>query len=170
MTDLFTALTTAFSTGIIVFLYIGNVTKLTSLAFYPLVFLLLLRLKEKIRLIDFLLLIITLQFFILGFHVQIIYYTVLSIGIYFLYYFIRALVKKDNVLRNGIIKSAVVFAGALFIALLIQSDSLHRYMNIRNILPAVLKALSIRRRGNSRRTLRSIMITIPTGRFRREKS
>ncbi len=123
MVSLFTALTTSFSTGIIVFLYIGHVTKLTSLAFYPLVFLLLLRLKDKIRLIDFLLFIITLQLFIQGFHVQIIYYTVLSVGIYFLYYLIRALVKKDNLLRNSILKSAGVFAGALVIALLIQSDN-----------------------------------------------
>ena len=103
MVSLFTATATSFSTGIIVFLYIGHVTKLTSLAFYPLVFLLLLRLKDKIRIIDFLLLIITLQLFIQGFHVQIIYYTVLSVGIYFLYYFIRSLVKKDNVLSNSIL-------------------------------------------------------------------
>jgi hypothetical protein len=123
LVSLFTALTTSFSTGIIVFLFIGHVTKLTSLAFYPLLFLLLLRLKEKIRVIDFLLLIITLQLFIQGFHVQIIYYTVLSVGIYFLYYFIRALVRKDSLLRNNILKSAGIFAGALVIALLIQSDN-----------------------------------------------
>ncbi len=123
MVSLFTAVSTSFSTGLIVFLFIGHVTKLTSLAFYPLLFLLLLRLKEKISILDFLLLIITLQLFIQGFHVQIIYYTVLSVGIYFLYYFIRALVKKDSVLRNSVLKSAGVFAGALLIALLIQSDN-----------------------------------------------
>lgn len=123
MVSLFTAVTTSFSTGLIVFLFIGHVTKLTSLAFYPLLFLLLLRLKDRIRLIDFLLLIITLQLFIQGFHVQIIYYTVLSIGIYFLYYFIRALARKETILRNSILKSAGIFAAALVIALLIQSDN-----------------------------------------------
>ncbi len=123
MVSLFTAISTSFSTGLIVFLFIGHVTKLTSLAFYPLLFLLLLRLKEKISIIDFLLLVITLQLFIQGFHVQIIYYTVLSVGIYFVYYFIRALAKKDNILRNNILKSAGVFAASLIIALLIQSDS-----------------------------------------------
>lgn len=123
MVSLFTAITTSFSTGLIVFLFIGHVTKLTSLAFYPLIFLLLLRLKEKVKIIDFLMLIITLQLFIQGFHVQIIYYTILSVGIYFLYYFIRALVKKDTLLRNSVLKSAGVFAGALIIALLIQADN-----------------------------------------------
>ena len=38
MVSLFTALSTSFSTGLIVFLFIGHVTKLTSLAFYPLIF------------------------------------------------------------------------------------------------------------------------------------
>ncbi len=123
MVSLFTAVSTSFSTGLIVFLFIGHVTKLTSLAFYPLLFLFLLRAKEKVRIIDFLMLIIIIQLFLQGFHVQIIYYTVLSIGIYFLYYFIRAMVKKDGVLRNGILKSAGMFAGALLIALLIQSDN-----------------------------------------------
>ena len=123
MVSLFTSISMSFSTGLIVFLFIGHVTKLTSLAFYPLLFLLLLRLKEKRRIIDFLLLIITLQLFIQGFHVQIIYYTVLSVGIYFLYYFIRSLIKKDLLLRNGVLKSAGVFAVSLIIALLIQSDN-----------------------------------------------
>ncbi len=124
LVSLFTGLSTSFSTGLIVFLFIGHVTKLASLAFYPLIFLLLLRTKEKIRVIDFLLMIIVLQLFIQGFHVQIIYYTVLAVGIYFLYYFIRSLVKKDNQLKSGILKSAVTFAVALVIALLIQSDNL----------------------------------------------
>lgn len=124
LVSLFTAITTSFSTGIVVFLFIGHVTKLTSLAFYPLIFLLLLRTKDKIRIIDFLLMIIILQLFVQGFHVQILYYTILAVGIYFLYYFLRSLAKKDSALRTGILKSAVMFAGAFIIALLIQSDNL----------------------------------------------
>ncbi len=123
MVSLFTAVATSFSTGLIVFLYIGHVTKLTALAFYPLIFLLLLRSKEKFRIIDFLLLIITLQLFIQGFHVQIIYYTLLAVGIYFLYYFFRTVAKKDSDSRKNILKSAVMFATALIVALLIQSDN-----------------------------------------------
>ncbi|MFO7448124.1 MAG: hypothetical protein R6W90_17325 [Ignavibacteriaceae bacterium] len=124
LVSLFTALATAFSTGLIVFLFIGHVTKLTSLCMYPLIFLMLLRMQEKIRLLDFVLLVIALQIFVQGFHVQIIFYTLFSVGIYFLYYFIRSLVKKDNLLRNNIVKSAAVFIAASAIAVLIQSDSL----------------------------------------------
>ena len=124
LVSLFTALATAFSTGIIVFLYIGHVTKLTSLCMYPLIFLMLLRFKEKIRLIDFLILIITLQILLLGFHVQIIFYIMFAVAIYFIYYFLRSLIKKDKDLRNKIFKSVGTFALASIIALLIQSDNI----------------------------------------------
>jgi len=124
LVSLFTALSTSFSTGLIVFLYIGHVTKLTSIAWYPLIFLMLLRMKVKIRLIDFFILIITMQLYLEGFHVQIIYYTFLAVGIYFLYFFLHAVIRKENILRNQILKSAGAFVIASIIALLIQSDSI----------------------------------------------
>lgn len=124
LVSLFTAISTSFSTGLIVFLFIGHVTKLTSLAFYPLLFLLLFRMQRKIRWLDFFLLVITLQLFIQGFHLQIIFYTLLSVGIYFAYYFIRAVVKKEIENRNSLLKSGLVFAVAIIIAVLIQSDNL----------------------------------------------
>ncbi|MHB8337443.1 MAG: YfhO family protein [Ignavibacteriaceae bacterium] len=124
LVSIFTAIATSFSTGLIVFLYIGHVTKLTSIAWYPLIFLMLLRMKEKFRLIDFFILIITFQVFIQGFHVQIIYYTIFSVVIYFLYFLIRALIKKDTLLRNQILKSIGITFIAALIALLIQSDNI----------------------------------------------
>ncbi len=124
LVSLFTAISTSFSTGLIVFLYIGHVTKLTSIAWYPLIFLMLIRMKEKIRLIDFLILIITIQLYLEGFHVQIIYYTFFAVGFYFLYFFFRSIIMKQNELRNQILKSAGVFIVASVIALLIQSDSI----------------------------------------------
>ncbi len=124
LVSLFTAVTTSFSTGLIVFLFIGHVTKLTSLCMYPLVFLLLLRMQKKIRLLDILLLIVTMQIFIQGFHVQIIFYTLLAVGIYFVYFFSHSIAKKNFELRNNILKSAGVFALASIIAVLIQSDNL----------------------------------------------
>lgn len=122
--SLFTAIASSFSTGIIVFLYIGHVTKLNSLCMFPLIFLMLLRFKEKIRLIDFLILIIALQIFLLGFHVQIIFYTLLAVAVYFIYYFSRSLAVKDSQLRLSILKSAGVFIAASIIALLIQVDNI----------------------------------------------
>ncbi len=124
LVSLFTAVATAFSTGLIVFLYIGHVTKLSALCMYPLLFLLLLRFQEKIRLIDFLILIITLQLFIQSFHVQIIFYGLFAVAIYFIYFFLRSLINKDKGLRNGTLKSMGVFIVATVIALLIQSDNL----------------------------------------------
>jgi len=122
--SLFTSVATTFTTGYVAFLYIGHVTKLTSLAWLPLIFLLLLKFNEKIRFINFLALIIILQLFIQGFHVQIIFYTLFAVAIYFIFYFIRALVKKDITLRKNLIKSAVVFVVSSLIAVAISSDNL----------------------------------------------
>ena len=121
---LFSAVATSFSTGIIVFLFIGHVTKLTSLCMYPLLFLILLKLKEKITLLDFLLLIVTLQIFIQGFHVQIIFYTLFSVAIYFIFFLIKSLRLKNHFQTKAIFKSAFSFVFATIIALLIQSDNL----------------------------------------------
>ncbi|UCH66535.1 MAG: YfhO family protein [Ignavibacterium sp.] len=122
--SLMTALATSFSTGIVVFLYIGHVTKLTTLYMYPLIFLMLFRLQNKIGLVDFLLLIVIFNLAVLGWHVQIIFYTLFAIGIYFIYYFLRSLKQKDKRLRSQIFKSAVVVFFTIIIAVLIQSDNL----------------------------------------------
>ena len=121
---LFSGIATSFTTGIIVFLFIGHVTKLAAIAFYPLIFLILLKFRYKIRLIDILLLIITLQLSVQSFHVQIIFYTLFAVAIYYIYFFIRALVKKEKENQSQILKSAGVFIFSLIIALLIQSDNI----------------------------------------------
>jgi len=123
LVSLFSALATSFSTGIIVFLFIGHVTKLTSLCMYPLLFLLILRIKEKFTLLDFLLLIVTLQILIQGFHVQIIFYIFFAIAIYFIYFIIRHLIKKEKEQLRGLIKAGFSVIFAIIIALLIQSDN-----------------------------------------------
>jgi hypothetical protein len=123
LVSLFTGIAASFSTGIIVFLYIGHVTKLTSLCFYPLIFLILLRFQKKIRVIDFLILAITLQLMIQGFHAQIIFYIVFSVVIYYIYFFIRYLVKKEKFALIRLVKSGVLVLAAVIIASLIQLDS-----------------------------------------------
>lgn len=122
--SLFTALATAFSTGIIVFLYIGHVTKLTSLCMYPLIFLILLKFEERIKIIYALLLIIVLQLFIQGFHVQIIFYTLFAVAIYYIFFFVQSLIRKEKDRSVRLIKSAGIFVGASIIAVLISSDNL----------------------------------------------
>lgn len=124
LVSLFVAIATSFSTGLIVFLFIGHVTKLTSLAFYPIIFLILLNFQKEIKLRDFFLLTIILNMFLLGWHVQIIYYTLFAVAIYFIYFFIYSIKKKDSFLRNQIIKSGFVFFFATIIAVAIQADNL----------------------------------------------
>src|ERR1039457_41780 len=123
LVSLFTGIAASFSTGIIVFLYIGHVTKLTSLCFYPLIFLLLLRFQKKIYLIDFLILVITLQLFLQGFHAQIIFYIAFSVVIYYLYFLIRYLINKEKENIINLMKSGLLVLCAVIIASLIQLDS-----------------------------------------------
>lgn len=124
LVSLFVGVATSFSTGIIVFLYIGHVTKLTSLCMYPPIFLILLKFEEKIKIIYALLLIIILQLFIQGFHVQIIFYTLFAVAIYYIFFFVRSLIKKEKEGSGGLIKSAGIFAAASVIAILISADNL----------------------------------------------
>jgi hypothetical protein len=124
LVSLFTAIATSFSTGIIVFLYIGHVTKLTSLCMYPLIFLILLKFEEKIKIVYALALIIILQLFIQGFHVQIIFYTLFAVAIYYTFFFVRSLIKKEIVKPKRLVKSALVFAAALVFGVLISADNL----------------------------------------------
>ncbi len=123
LVSLFTAIATSFSTGLIVFLFIGHVTKLVALSMYPLIFLEILRFEKKIKVIDFLLLIIAFQIMLQGFHVQIIFYTFFAIAVYYIYFFLRGLIKKNNVLVKSILKSAVVLSFAALIAGAIQLDN-----------------------------------------------
>lgn len=121
---LFTGVATAFSTGLIVFLYIGHVTKLTSVCMYPLIFLILLKFEEKIKIVYALTLVIILQLFVQGFHVQIIFYTLFAVAIYYLFIFIRSILQKQKEKRGRFIKSAGVFAIALVLGVLISADNL----------------------------------------------
>jgi len=131
LVSIFSSVATSFSTGIIVFLFIGHVTKLVALSMYPLIFLLMLRFEKKIKVIDFLLLIIAFQIMLQGFHVQIIFYTFFAIAIYYIYFILRGLLKKDNILIKNIVKSAGVLVLAGLIAGAIQLDNfsqIYQYM------------------------------------------
>lgn len=124
---LFGAIATCFSSGIMLYLNIGHITKLTAVAFVPLIILMVLKLKEKIRLRDFALLIVALQLFVQGWHVQIIYYVVCAIALYYVFFFIRSLIKKQG--TKQLILSMLTFCSAFIIALLIQSDNFTQVYN-----------------------------------------
>ncbi len=123
LVSLFVALAMAFSTGIIVMVYIGHITKLISLAAFPIVLMLLLRMNKRIKLLDFILLVIALHFVVLGTHVQIIYYIFLTAAFFYIFYFIIGLVEKKNDFVKRIFKSAAVFTVASLIAVAMSYDS-----------------------------------------------
>jgi hypothetical protein len=114
----------AFSTGIIVFLYIGHVTKLVALWTFPMVFLLLFNFQKRIKFIEILLLIFFIDAMFLGWHVQIIFYIFFAVMIYFIYFFFRSFRLNDKLLTNQLLKSLAIFVIAVMIGLLIQSDNL----------------------------------------------
>lgn len=107
--SLVVAIASMFSTGIVLLFFIGHITKLLSLVIFPLVILFLLRFNEKIKLLDFLLFILTMHFLFSQWHVQIMFYIYLSVGIFYLYFFSRSLRLKDKVLTTNILKSAAAF-------------------------------------------------------------
>ncbi len=123
LVSLLVAISTTFCTGIVVFLYIGHVTKLTAIWVFPILLLLLFNFQKRIRLLDFFLLIIFLDLMFLGWHVQIIFYVFFAVMIYFIYFFLRSLKLKDKFLSMQLVKSAAAFVIAILIALLIQSDN-----------------------------------------------
>jgi Bacterial membrane protein YfhO len=123
LVSLMVAFASSFSTGIVVFLFIGHVTKLTAIWVFPILLLLLMNFLKKIRFVDAMLLIVFLTLMFLGWHVQIIFYIFFAVLIYFIYFFLRSLKLKDKLLSIQLIKSAGVFLFAVIIALLIQSDN-----------------------------------------------
>ncbi len=123
LVSLFSALTVSFSTGIVVFLYIGHVTKLTAIFVFPVILLLLLNFQKQIKLLDVMLLLFFMPVMFLGWHVQIIFYIFFAVLIYFIYYFISALRSKDNFLTKQLLKSAVIFLFAVLVGLGTMSDN-----------------------------------------------
>ena len=130
--SLFTALAASFSTGIIVFIFIGHVTQIAVLAIYPLVFLFLFKFQKGIKLLDIILLIIAIHFLFEPLHVQIIFYTFFSVGVYFVYFLIHYFMKKDYNQFKRILLSVGVFIIAVVIALLMSYD---KYMQTYEYTP-----------------------------------
>ncbi len=119
----FVALAMTFSTGITLLFYIGHISKLKSLALFPFILLMLFRFQKQIKLLDILILILGIHLLALSAHVQIVFYFALLTALYFIFYFIRALIIKDKYLQLQLIKSAGIFIGATIIALLMSYDT-----------------------------------------------
>ena len=87
LVSLLVSLASSFSTGIVVFLYIGHVTKLTEIWVFPMLLLLLMNFRKNIRFVDAMLLIIFVAMIFLGWHVQILCYIFFAVLICISYFF-----------------------------------------------------------------------------------
>ncbi|MFC2139604.1 YfhO family protein [Bacteroidota bacterium] len=132
LVSLLVAVATIFSIGIASLVYIGHMTKLSTLSAFPFIILLLLRIKERIKLIDIALLLLALKFMFSQWHLQIIFYTYFVIGTFFIYYFIRSVIIKDNAKIIHLLKT-----GGMVLALSILAFSMHysRLGQIREYAP-----------------------------------
>jgi hypothetical protein len=115
-----TGFAAAFSTGIIVFVFIGHITKLYTVSVFPLIFMMLERLREKIKLLDFVILTIACSIAVSGWHIQVIFYTLFAILIYYIFFFLSN-IKNKNVLLQ-LVKSGALFIAAFLIAMSLCSD------------------------------------------------
>ncbi len=119
------ALGAMFSMYIVSWMPAGHVTKIAVMAFFPVIFLLIERLREKFSWVFALLLVFAIHFLFLPSMVQMIFYTFLSLGVYFLYFLIRTLVTKED--WKSIVRTGVVFAAATVLAFCMDSD---KYLSV----------------------------------------
>lgn len=117
---LITALMATYATYVAILIMIGHVTKIAVLAWFPYVFLLVEKLREKFNLLQALLLAIFIHLMIGSGHVQFIFYIYLALGTYLLFLFIRAFIKKEN--WKGILFSGTSLICATIIAFLMGAD------------------------------------------------
>ncbi len=117
------AVSTIFSTGILVLFYIGHVSKLVSLSIFPFILMMLFKFQKEIKLIDVLLYIIGLHVLVFGAHVQIVFYFGLVALIYFIYFFIHSFITKNNFLQKQLLKSFIISLIAGLVAIAMSYDT-----------------------------------------------
>jgi len=117
---LLVSLMTTFQTDVALYIMLGHGTKIAVLAWFPYVFLLVEKLRERFNLLYVLLLAIVVRLMIEASHVQFIYYIFLALGFYFIFFFIRALIKKEN--WKGIVISGASLVIATVFASLMGTD------------------------------------------------
>jgi len=117
---LIVSLMTMYATRVAILIMIGHVTKIAVLAWFPYVFLIVDKLREKFNILLALLLIIMLRLLLEPTHVQFIYYIYLSLGFYLIFFFVRAVIKKEN--WKGILVSGTTLLLATVFAVLMGAD------------------------------------------------
>jgi hypothetical protein len=117
---LIAALGVMHSTFIIILVMVGHMTKVPVIAFFPFIFLILERLREKFDIVLSLLLIVLVHFMLIPSHMQMIFYCYFAIGLYYAFFLIRSIIIKEN--WQGIIRSAAIFGAATGLAFAMTGD------------------------------------------------
>jgi len=121
----FAAVATVFTMNIIIWIMVGHGTKIITISFFPYIFLFIIELFKKFRWSYLIGLTIAVHLMLEGSHIQMIFYTLFAVGIYFVYAIIMALIKKENLLP--ILRTAILLVVAGVIAFAMSSD---KYMSI----------------------------------------
>ena len=129
------AFSATFSMYIIIWLMSGHNTKIAVMAFFPYIFFVVERLRVKFSWFLAFLLVLLIHFSYMPSHIQMIFYMYLTLGVYFLFFLIRSLLKKkdpqsgnvEHSAWKGLIRAGVVFALASALAFAMDSD---KYLSV----------------------------------------
>lgn len=119
---LFSAVSFSFITGIIIWLIEGHLIKAMSFFSFPLLLALVEEMRKNIK--AWHMFVTILVFHLQGTHIQMIYYVLLGLALYYIFFLIRGVIKNENVV--GLIKSGVVIVLCGGFALLMSAD---RYLS-----------------------------------------
>ena len=103
----------------------GHNTKIAVIAFFPFVVMVVEKLREKFDIRYALGLVLLLHFMLLAGHVQMIFYVYFSLVVYFVYYLVASLLKKENL--TGVLRSAGILIAASALAFALDSD---KYLSV----------------------------------------
>ncbi len=129
------AFSATFSMYIIIWVMSGHNTKIAVMAFFPYIFYILERLRKKFSWLLALLLVLLLHFTYMPSHIQMIFYIYLTLGIYFLFFLVRSLLKKkdpqsgtdESSAWKGLVRAGVVLALASVLAFAMDAD---KYLSV----------------------------------------
>ncbi|HVN49171.1 MAG TPA: YfhO family protein [Bacteroidota bacterium] len=110
------ALMSMYATYVAMYIMMGHTTKLAVLCWFPFVFLVVDKLREKFNLVLAFTLPVLIRLMLQASHVQFLYYMFLALGLYLLYFLILAIRKKENI--KHVAASCITFILAAGIAFL----------------------------------------------------
>jgi hypothetical protein len=114
------SLMATYATYVALLIMIGHITKIVVLAFFPYIFLIVEKLRQKFDLFQAVLLVIVVHLMIDAPHVQFIFYIFLSLALYFIFFLIRSLIKKES--WKGLVASGTILLFATLLASLMGID------------------------------------------------